>query len=219
VKTSDLGYTLPITLVMPFMKIVQADDHQLVRDGIHYLLQRLDADVDILNASSVADTLNILQCEEDVDLVLTDLAMPGMGDFEGIRAMRECCPEIPIVVLSASENPYDVRTVLKMGVSGYIPKSASSELMLQAIKLVLAGGVYRPDIEIPAEPSTSLTTRQREILHLIAQGKSNKLIARDLDLTEGTVKQHINAIFRTLNVNTRMEAVARAKLLGEVRDW
>jgi DNA-binding NarL/FixJ family response regulator len=155
--------------------------------------------------------------------------MPGFTGVQGVTEFRTRFPEIPLVVLSASESHYDIKRVLDAGALGFITKSSSPAVMVSALQLVLAGGIYVPPLIVEPDSGlhgqqdtaafaalrhTGLTTRQMEVLRLLVQGNQNKVIARALDLSEGTVKIHVAAIFRALNVNNRTEAVLAAQRLG-----
>ncbi|HYD32025.1 MAG TPA: response regulator transcription factor [Azospirillaceae bacterium] len=214
------------------MKILIADDHELFRDGLRHVLEQLDDTVTIVEASDYPQALSVAEAEDDIDIVLMDLAMPGMTWAEGLQALRERLPQsVPIIVLSASDDRRNVLQAVNLGAAGFIPKTSSSRVMLSALKLVLSGGVYLPPAlleqslsgasgfdsapPISAENAASfLTPRQREVLTLLGQGKSNKEIARVLQLAEGTVKLHVTAILKALNVNNRTRAVVAASQLG-----
>ena len=210
------------------MKFLVADDHAVFRVGLLYLLQRLDPEAEILEASDYAEALEIAEREDSIDLILVDLLMPGIDGYSGISGLRDRSRAAPIVVVSARENPADVQASLDNGAMGYLPKSSSSEVMLNAIRLVLAGGMYLPPAllghpegdrraenlesgfgqpRLSNQVARSLTRRQRDVMRLLALGRSNKAIAQELSLAEGTVKVHVSAIFKALNVTNRTEAV------------
>ena len=204
------------------MKILLADDHPLFRDGVRHVLGQLGAGVEILDAPDFPGVFRIAASHPDLDLALVDLYMPGMPGQEAIAAFRQQFPEIPLVVLTASESVQDMKAAAAAGALGYIPKSYPAPLMLDALLSVLGGGMFFPETpaltgEETARPDSgkiSLTTRQRQVLALLAEGKPNKVIARALQLTEGTVKIHVAAIFRALEVSNRTEAVIAARRLG-----
>jgi len=209
------------------VRILVADDHALFRDGLRYLLSRLGDDVEMLEAKDCAEALARVAERSDLDLILLDLAMPGMDGLAGLRALRARNPAVPVVILSASEEPTDVRLALDGGAMGFIPKSSTSNVMLGALRLVLSGGVYVPPAfldrfqtgRIPVATASldvlGLTPRQHDVLRLLGRGQSNKEIARVLGLAEGTVKLHISAILRALGVDNRTQAVVTAaRLLG-----
>jgi DNA-binding NarL/FixJ family response regulator len=212
------------------MKILIADDHELFRDGLRHVLDQLGGPLTIVEASDFNQALAAVERERDIDIVLLDLSMPGMSWNDGLQRLRETLPEsVPLIVLSASDDRRHVLQAVNMGAAGFIPKTSSSRVMLSALKLVLSGGVYLPPALLEqgaqgldglgsppgGENAVSfLTPRQREVLTLLGQGKSNKEIARVLQLAEGTVKLHVTAILKALNVNNRTRAVVAASQLG-----
>ncbi len=211
------------------MKILIADDHELFRDGLRHVLDQLGGSLTIVEASDFAQAVEAVEHHPDMDIVLLDLSMPGMTWNDGLQRLRELLPEnVPIIVLSASDDRRHVLQAVNMGASGFIPKTSSSRVMLSALKLVLSGGVYLPPALLEQGNShgdglgpmanenavSFLTPRQREVLALLGQGKSNKEIARVLQLAEGTVKLHVTAILKALNVNNRTRAVVAASQLG-----
>jgi len=208
------------------VKILVADDHALFRDGLRYVLARLGDEVEVLEAKDCTEALALVGSRPDLDLLLLDLAMPGMDGLAGLRVLRARRPSMPVVILSASEEPADVRQALDRGAMGFIPKSSTSSVMLGALRLVLSGGVYLPPAfldrfqtgrtptAVPSIEALGLTPRQHDVLRLLGKGQSNKEIARVLGLAEGTVKLHISAILRALGVGSRTRAViAAARLL------
>lgn len=218
------------------MKILIADDHALIRSGLRNELAALGEAVDFAEAWDYASLRSMLERHRDLDLALVDLTMPGMQGVASIAAVRADFPTVPLIVISGIDAPAQVHAVLRTGASGYIPKSALAQVMLQAIRLVLAGGQYLPPEVMrgdgggetePSRPSRSanprggdaaplnlLSPRQREVFELLAQGLSNKMIARELDISEGTVKSHVATIFDVLNVHNRVAAVAEARALA-----
>lgn len=202
------------------MKILIVDDHALFREGLRHVLLQLDKDGEILEAGQCDEAFKLTGAHPDIDLVLLDLSLPGMDGLAGLATFREQFPDVPVVVMSGSEERHDVQSALDNGALGYIPKSSTSQVMLSALRLVFSGGVYIPSIMLSATGMDGapklggLTDRQLAVLRLLAEGKSNKLIGRELDLAEGTVKIHISSIFRTLNVGNRTEAVVAARKLG-----
>lgn len=218
------------------MKILLVDDHALFRDGLRYVLQQMDEQVTIEEAQSSSEALSIVEKAPDLDLVLLDLGLPGMDGFGVLKILRERYPGIPVVIVSASSYSQDVRRALDMGAMGFIPKSSTSQVMLSALRLVFSGGVYLPPAlleesdqlatydnsfgfrrsEDTAAELTRLgfTERQIQVLKLMAQGQSNKHIARALNVAEGTVKIHVTAILKALNVSNRSQAIIAASRLG-----
>lgn len=203
------------------MIVILADDHALFREGMRHLLLELDDEVSILEADCHDAALKLLVDNPDADLVLIDLHMPGRkDDISGLMEVLEHARTTPVVVMSGSENPDDVQQSIKAGAMGFIPKSENSGVMLCALHLVLSGGVYIPLVFMShsADPrqQTSLTTRQLDVLKLLCAGLANKEIGGQLNLSDSTVKCHISAILRTLNVDSRLQAVAKAKQLGMI---
>ena len=205
------------------MKILLADDHDLFRAGLGLVLHELGADTCLVQAASLTDAIHCAEAEPDLDLALLDLNMPAMNGAAGLQKFRAQFPDVPVVVVSGSDELADVQQVLGAGASGFIHKSTPPPVMLSALRLVLAGGVYVPLQAMHREPTplsptrawaNGLTARQMEVLRLLAVGKPNKVIARELDLSEGTVKIHLSAIFRVLDVNNRTEAVLAAQQLS-----
>jgi DNA-binding NarL/FixJ family response regulator len=215
------------------MRILVADDHALFRAGLVHFLKELDDVVTIVEAVNFTQAFGALESEDEFDLILVDLLMPDMEAFTGLRNLRRRVPDVPIVVISALESRSDIMHAIDIGAMGYLPKSSSSEIMLSAFRLVLSGGIYLPPAvisdryETPVEQrressggrkrvsGVTLTQRQSEVLTLLARGKSNKEIARELGLAEGTVKIHITSILKALNVKNRTQAVIAAAELGD----
>ncbi len=205
------------------MKAILADDHALFRDGFALLLKQLDPQATVLEAASLFEVLSQAEQNADTDLVLLDLSMPGMSGVDSVQDLLNRFPGIPVVILSAIESRPLVEALLEIGVAGFIPKSSSSQIMFSALRLVLSGGIYIPPqllgsaVEITDGSVLSrLTDRQREVLRLLADGKTNKQICRDLDLSQGTVKAHLNGVYRALGVANRTEAALLARRLNLV---
>jgi len=207
------------------MKILHADDHSLFREGLGFFLKLLDAGVVPLEAGNLQGVLDKLALESPVDLLLLDLEMPGMNRLEGFRTIRRRYPDLPVVIVSGLNDPRIVRELLDGGARGYIPKLAGSEQLMGALRRVLQGEIYVPDaLFIPVSPATAddnrtspLTSRQREILPLLAEGMLNKQIADTLGVTEGTIKQHLKDLFKRLGARNRIQAVREARRLGLLR--
>ena len=216
------------------MKILAVDDHPLIRDALRQVLKVLDPDMHLLSAANAQETLATAADNPDLNLVLLDLSLPDANGFEVLHQLREQHPGIPIVVLSATDDAASVMRALDDGAMGFIPKTSSNDVLLGALRLVLGGGVYLPaevlrhstaispnPLATPGVPhkeitcrDLGLTERQAQVLALVVQGKPNKLICRSLNLAEGTVKIHISAILRALNVANRTQAVVAVGKLG-----
>lgn len=215
------------------MKILVVDDHALIRQAMQGVLKKLKRDAVVREAATCERAMRILAEEPDINLILLDLTLPDRDGFAALSALRDLYPAISIVVLSALQDPANVMRALDMGALGYIPKSAEPDVMLSALRLVVSGGVYIPPQILahadlsqgapgqsagsPPSPSTAdlgLTGRQLDVLALVLEGKSNKTICRTLNLAEPTVKNHVTAILRALNVSNRTEAVIAVNQLG-----
>jgi DNA-binding NarL/FixJ family response regulator len=210
------------------MKVLLADDHALFREGVRMVLESLsDEPLDIVEASDFAQVLTLVRANADFDVALLDLSMPGMDGFSAIGAVRRSAPDIYLVVVSASEEPQTVRKALDSGAHGYICKSAGSASMMAGIRSVLEGDTFVsphivvPDTAVPTggdingeQLQSLLTPRQRDVLAMLRQGKSNKEIARDLSLAEITVKLHVTAILRALGCENRTQAAILAAKMG-----
>ncbi len=205
------------------MKILVADDHPMVRDALARTLRLLDADVEVIEAADHAAIERVLVAEQP-DMALIDLNMPGMNGVASLERLREKHPSLLMVVASGEEDPATIRAVMGTGVAGFLPKSEPPDVLLQALRLVLSGGTYLParalgdfragQLVPSAAVASGLTPRQLDVLRSLMRGQPNKLIARELGLTEGTVKIHIAAILRVLHVRNRTEAVVCARELG-----
>lgn len=203
------------------MKTLLADDHPLMREGVRQVLSQLEPPVEIIDAHDYPSLFAQTALHTDLDLALVDLNMPGFVGMQGITQYRSRFPDIPLVVLSASESSHDIRNALEAGALGYIPKAASTAVMLSALRQVLAGNIFVPaclgdgngglhtvaPADFEALQHSGLTARQLEVARLLAQGCANKAIAGMLAMSESTVKVHIAAIFRALDVTNRTEAV------------
>lgn len=206
------------------MKILLVDDHVLFRDGLKFVLKQLGEDVDIHECGSCEEAYKLLKNQEEFDLILLDVDLPGISGMEGLQGFRKLDPSAPIVFLSGSEDYNLIKKALELGVMGYIPKTLSSDIMIQALQLILKGGRYVPDSVLYGTDSSHrsdvvLTARQGEILKLISQGKSNKEIATTLGIADNTVRVHISAIFQILKVNNRTEAAFAAMQDGLVTPY
>jgi DNA-binding NarL/FixJ family response regulator len=215
------------------MKVLVVDDHALFREGLALLLAPLADPLVVTSVGSCEEAFAALETQRDIDLVLMDLGLPGLPGIGGIAAIKERFPMIPVVVLSSADDKGTVLEALDAGAMGFIPKSSNANVMVGALKLILAKGVYLPPSvflgaegllgrrsEPPpggaADPSAlrpvdlGLTARQAEVLYLILQGKPAKLICRELALSASTVKVHTSAVLRALNVTTRTQAIVAA---------
>ncbi|HEV8388950.1 MAG TPA: response regulator transcription factor [Dongiaceae bacterium] len=207
------------------MRILIADDHDLVRDTIEEFLKRLGDQTEVLQAATLPEAMTLVTQQTDkLDMILLDLRMPGMNGLAGLTAMRQKCPDVPVVILSGDVNPDVVRGALQAGAAGFIPKTMRGAAMLNAIRLVQSGGRYVPDVivtngaanllEAGARSPKNLTPRERQVLSQLVKGQSNKEIGRALNIEEITVALHLRSVYRKLEVSTRTQAVRIALQLG-----
>ena len=208
------------------MKLLVIDDHPIVLDGLAALLTGAGKDMVVLTARDAPSGFKLLEAHPDLDIVLLDLRLPGVSGHAAIAEFGRLRPTLPVIVLSSSEDPADVRKAIALGALGYVTKSASRHALMSAIDLVLNGEIYVPPLmidsvfadapkeEAGAGHAVRLTDRQVEVLAMLAQGLSNKVIAARLHLSEKTVKIHISAIFRALNVINRTQAAAVGRESG-----
>jgi two-component system nitrate/nitrite response regulator NarL len=206
------------------MKLLIIDDHSIMRAGLAALLAQPDSGIEVIEAGDAAAGIAEVEAHPDLDAVFLDLNMPGEDGMSALREIGRRRPDLPVILLSSSENPDDVRRALAAGALGYLPKSSGPQTLMSALRLVLSGEVYVPPImlrETPARtsldppggsgPGGELTERQIEVLRLLGRGLSNKQIARELLVSERTVKAHVTAIFKSLGVINRMQAVEAAR--------
>ena len=201
------------------MKTLIVEDHALFREALRGVAETLGA-TEVIEARSFGEGCRSLTAATDIDLMLLDLHLPDRRGPEIVRELRRQHPAVPIVVISADEDPGSMREALDAGAMGYIPKSASRDLIVRALGIVLMGEVFVPRHALDTMPAETipqppggveLTPRQRSIADLLAQGWSNREIARRLDITEATVKAHLTRIFLALGVENRAQAALATK--------
>jgi DNA-binding NarL/FixJ family response regulator len=206
-----------------------ADDHPLFRGALREAVSGLFQQVEIGEAGSFEDVTKLLESGGEVDLILLDLNMPGVRGFSGLIYLRAQYPSVPIVVVSANDDPTVIRRCMDLGTSGFIPKTLGIEEMRGAIKRVLEGGVWTPpDVDLSAGADTetanllarlgSLTPQQVRVLMMLSEGLLNKQIAYELGVSEATVKAHVSAILQKLGVESRTQAVITAAKI-ELGQW
>lgn len=217
------------------LQVLLADDHALFRDGMRYVLQQLSDQVNIICAGDFADTLKQAEANPEMDLALIDLNMPGSEGVSSIRIFHNLFPAIPLVVVSGSEQRAEIECVMEYGAMGFISKTSSGKVMVNALRIVLSGEVYYPpqllsqaqlnselpdlkyaDLDKASQQLNTygLTKRQLQALQYLAEGLSNKEIALKMNLAEGTIKVHVAATYQALQVSSRLDAVRKARQLG-----
>jgi len=214
------------------MDIILADDHKLVRDGLTPFLEELNDDVNVIEAAAFEHALQASKEAQNLKLIILDLGMPGMNGLAGVRRIMESYPNVPVVILSGTHDQTAILKAFNLGIAGFIPKSAGSDVMMSALHLVMAGERYIPSqILVGASISETdssqsdtvqhasstrstnaacfgkLSKREQHVLELLAGGMTNKEIARSIDLQEATIKIHVKNIYRKMGVNNRVQAV------------
>ena len=210
-------------------RIVIADDHPLVRGALRQAVASAVENCDIVECGDLDELTKELDQNSDVDLVLLDLAMPGVRGFSGLMYLRAQHPGVPVIVVSGNEDRSVMRRCIDFGASGFIPKTTDMELMRTAIRDVLDGRTWTPpdvDLSAPADKDTadivrrlsSLTPQQVRVLMMLSEGLLNKQIAYELTVSEATVKAHVSAILQKLGVESRTQAVIAASKI-ESGQW
>ncbi len=199
------------------MRVLIADDHALIRDGLKPFLRQISPTIEIQEAGSLAEALRVA-AEGKPDCLLLDLKMPGMKGIDSLKDVKATLGGTRVVILSGTVNRATVLKAIELGAAGYLPKSLSAQTMMHALGLILSGGAYFPtdvltgtaaENDLSSETTAlGLTRREKEILLLLAGGSSNKEIARRLNLTEITIKSHLRNIFRKIGVQNRTQAAA-----------
>lgn len=199
--------------------ILIVDDHSLFRTGLKMILMQIGCARGISEANSIKEALDF--CDSGVDVILLDIHMPGINGIDGIKPVKDRFKASPIIILSASNDPNSMAEAKKLGASGYLNKAASADEMVSSINRVLRGGTcFSSDLD-KANPnhnthslSSNLTPRQLEVLMYLCEGKPNKLIARELEMSENTVRVHVSAILSALGASNRSEAMLIAQREG-----
>lgn len=210
-------------------RLVIADDHPLFRGALREAVTGVMEKVEIAEAGTFDDVVALLDRGGDIDLVLLDLAMPGVRGFSGLMYIRAQYPSVPVIVVSANDDPAAIRRCMEFGASGFIPKTLSVEAMREAISGILNGGVWTPaDVDLSAGSDAetaalmarmaTLTPQQVRVLMMLSEGLLNKQIAYQLTVSEATVKAHVSAILQKLGVESRTQAVIAAAKI-EAGPW
>lgn len=213
------------------MKVLLIDDHPLILSALQSVIQGLSDNVVVVTAGSAQEAREKLLAQSDFDLVLLDLQLGDANGFDVLVEFRAAYPALPVVIVSASDRASDVIRSIDLGAMGFVPKRASTETLFEALHMVMMGGIYVPSMSMGSEgapddegplrrtaidagfqthesiESLGLTPRQTEVLTLLLKGHPNKIIARDLKLSVETVKDHVAAVLRALNVSSRTQAV------------
>lgn len=214
-------------------RFLVVEDHALVRESLLGLLRQLEEGIVIDECADLEVAFERLDADSGYDLMLLDLALPGVDGFSGLDILRRRYPAMPVVVVSAFDDTPSVTRAIHLGASGFIPKTMNGSDLLAAVRHVLEGNIYRPNLSVTARPDrlsppppaakggvkpeeVGLTERQAQVLDLMVRGLSNRLIAQRLDLSEGTVKIHVTAIFKALGVNSRTQALIAVARYGLV---
>ena len=210
-------------------KIIIADDHPLFRGALKQALARPLGEDEIpptiLEAGDFRDAVNLVSQNTDADLILLDLSMPGTSGFSGLVSLRSQYAGIPVVIVSATDDPGSIRRAMELGASGFIPKSSAMDIIREAVASVMAGNVWTPpnlDLGTESDPDvadlierlSSLTPQQARVLTMLGEGLLNKQIAYELGVSEATIKAHVSAVLQKLGVDSRTQAVIRLSKIG-----
>lgn len=210
------------------LKLLVVEDHALVREGLVQVLQELDSEVTIVEAADCDLATQSLLEDGPFDLLLLDLGLPGLDGLSFLATLRKRYPGMRVVVLSGYDDAGTINKAMKSGAAGFVPKSYPSDRLLNALRVVIGGDVFAPDVlgmpkvAVPRAAAVGwvnpekagLTERQTEVLRLMAKGRPNRDIARLLGLSEGTVKIHLSSVFRVLGVNSRAQAIVAISRKG-----
>jgi DNA-binding NarL/FixJ family response regulator len=228
-KQTHVFSELPILNSPTSYRFVIADDHPLFRGALKEAVGNLFGGSKVFEAGGFEELQSLLERESDIVIVLLDLTMPGVRGFSGLLYLRAQFPGVPVVVVSASEEPNVIRRCMEFGASGFLPKTLGVDQMGVAIRKVLEGGVWVPvDVDLTAEADTetrdlvaklsTLTPQQVRVLMMLSEGLLNKQIAYELGVSEATVKAHVSAILQKLGVESRTQAVIAASKI-EAGQW
>lgn len=203
------------------MNLLLVDDHALFREALRALLGKVSPEVTVFEAASVRAAID--ECSvTPFRMVMLDLGLSHSDGIQTLQQFRAGAPDVPVIVLSGEQDAALIRDAIEQGAAGYIPKSHTSEQMIGALRFVVAGGVYLPpEVLLPAERPAAdigrfalLSPRQQQVARLLLQGQANKSIARELALSEGTVKAHVSAIYQIIGARHRVDAVTLAAKHG-----
>lgn len=211
-------------------RFIIVDDHPLFRGALSQALGDAFDHAEVLEAASLDEVTERLAASSDIDLILLDLAMPGVHGVSGLLFLRAQYPEVPVAIVSASDDAGTIRHCLDCGASGFIPKSQPVEAIRDAIRKIMAGEVWLPpDVDLSNLPTgetaelvsrlATLTPQQVRVLMMLGEGLLNKQIAFKLSVSEATIKAHVSAILQKLGVDSRTQAVIAISKIGTAGDW
>jgi DNA-binding NarL/FixJ family response regulator len=196
------------------VKILVSDDHELIRDGVSTLLRKLEIDADVVEAKTGDEAIAIAAKNPNLGLAVVDLSLPGTNGLPMVARLCELLPETPVLVLSASADRHLILRTIECGAAGFVYKALGTTVLAEALRMVMAGGIFMPPIrETEQHGLSAVTPRQRQILELLAQGKSNKEIANTLHISANTIKNHLAKLYEHFSVSNRTQAVMRAQEL------
>jgi len=226
---TDLTYHSPMasTPELNAKRVLIADDHPLYRDALRAIVPQAMPDAQVCEAGCQKDVIDNVISDSSFDLIVLDLNLPGATGLSCLRHVRETAQLTPIMVVSGNDDPATMRDVVMAGATGYVPKSSPRQVLVDAIRVIMGGGTYLPTAAVlalrraqtqeAAAPKITardeLTLRQKKVLKLLAEGMSNKHIARELQISEITVKAHVSLILKKLGVANRVQAAMEAKRL------
>ena len=210
------------------LTILIADDHPLFRGALRQAVSGLEPTPHIIEASDFDSARKAASQDDDIDMLLLDLTMPGMNGLSGVMSLRAEFPGLAVIVVSASDDQTTIRRVFELGASGFIPKSSSADEIRAAIQTVATGGIAEPKAFAPGEEHDlevgdlmkrlqTLTPQQARVLNMLSEGLLNKQIAYELGVSEATIKAHVSAVLLKLNVDSRTQAVIQLSKLGQLQ--
>jgi len=216
--------------VMADHRFIIVDDHPLFRGALGQALRSAFASAEVLEAGSLDQLTERLETAGEIDLILLDLSMPGVHGVSGLLYLRAQHPEVPVVIVSASDDPATIRQCLDCGASGFIPKSQPVERIREAIRRIIGGEIWLPpDVDLTSAPAgesaelvsrlSTLTPQQVRVLMMLGEGLLNKQIAFKLGVSEATIKAHVSAILQKLGVDSRTQAVIAINRIGTAGEW
>lgn len=220
---------MSIVIKINMNELIIADDHPLFRQALAASVERLFPQTRVLEVDNISALMELVELHPEADMLLLDLTMPGATGYSALVSLRANYPQLPVVMISAHEDPQLMRRALDLGAMGFIPKSASMSLLSEALEAVMMGNIWAPEAAYEAEPLAeeektavellkTLTPQQFRVLQMVSTGLLNKQIAYELGVTEATVKTHMTAILRKLGVTNRTHAVLIAQHLSLLPD-